>query len=102
MTFKQPFDPKYGSNQVLTAGAAALVATIDKANKQVRIVNSGANGAHIRCYSSQASPVPVASTADFFIPAGMASVITKDGTHDQLSYISALGTTLHVITGEGV
>ncbi len=52
MTAKQPFMPKYGSNQVLTAGAASASATIDQSNNQVRVVNTGANKAYFRTYNS--------------------------------------------------
>ncbi len=100
MSAKQPFSPHYGSNQVLTAGAAALIADIDASNMQVRIVNTGSNIAYIRMYSSRAAAA-VASTVDFAIPAGMSSVITKSLEQDRISYISALGTTLQLMTGEG-
>jgi hypothetical protein len=100
MSAQQPFSPHYGSNQVLTAGAAALSADIDATNAQVRIVNTGANIAYVRTYSSRAAAA-VASTADLPIAAGAAKVFTKSLEHDKLSYISAAGTTLQMITGEG-
>ena len=100
MSAIQPFCPHYGSNQILTAGAAALIADIDASNGQVRFVNTGANIAYVRTYSSRAAAA-VASTADFPIAAGMSSVITKSLEHDKLSYISAAGTTLQMMTGEG-
>ncbi|MES3022745.1 MAG: hypothetical protein V4857_14290 [Pseudomonadota bacterium] len=101
MTFKQPFMPKYGSNQVLTAGAAALIASIDAENKQLRVVNTGAGKGYFRTYDSTALPAPVATVADCPVPAGMATTVTKPSNHDRLSYISAAGTTLEVMTGEG-
>jgi len=101
MTIKQPFFPSYGSNQVVSPAAAAAAITIDKDAKQVRIINTGANIAYVQTYSSTESPAPVATTADFPIPAGGASTITKSMYHDRLSHISAAGTTLQIMTGEG-
>ena len=96
-----PFCPHRGTNQVLTATAASQVASVTRGNRQVRIVNTGANSANVVCYSSLESPVPVASAAEHCVPAGMASIITKDITHDRIAYISATGTTLQVSTGNG-
>lgn len=92
--------PKYGSNQVLTAGAAALIAAIDKDNKQVQIVNTGSNKGYVRTYDSTGT-VPIATVADCPVASGARVVLTKPGNHDSLSYISASGTTLEVMTGEG-
>lgn len=103
MTAKQPFSPHYGSNQVLTAGAASASVGIDRDNKQVRVVNTGANIGYFRTYDSTdtATGAGTASTADVPVPAGMATTITKGMRHDRLAYISAAGTTLEVMTGEG-
>ena len=97
----QPFFPSYGSNQVIAPAAASAAITINKENKQVRIVNTGANIMYVQTYSSLESPAPVATTADFPIAAGMAATITKSMDHDRLCYISATGTTANVMTGEG-
>lgn len=97
----QPFMPKYNSNQVVTPGAASAAITIDKDNRQVRIVNTGANIAYIQTYSSADNATHTATTADFAIPAGMAATITKDTSHDRLAHISAAGTTLQIMTGDG-
>jgi len=100
MSAKQPFSPHYGTSQTLTAGAAALTANIDPFDKNVRIVNTGANIAYIRI-SSSSGTVVAATTADHAIPASSTSTVTKADGQDRLSYISAAGATLIVSTGEG-
>lgn len=99
---KQPFNPAYGSNQILSVGATSDAATIDagRYSKQVRIVNIGVNIAHVRLYNA-ADGAQEATEADFPVPGGMSSTITKDQRHDTLAHISADGTTLHVMLGEG-
>jgi hypothetical protein len=99
MSALQPFSPHYGTNQVLTAAAAAATANIDPVDKEVRIINNGANIAYIRI--SRNDNVVAATTADLPILNGMSTTITKADGQDRLSYISALGTTLQVMTGEG-
>ncbi len=104
MTARQPFMPTYGSNQILTAGAASLTAAIPPGNKQVRIVNTGANKAYFRTFNSL-DGAQSATSADCPIAAGMATTVTKpDGgrdAHNAFAYISATGTTLEMMTGEG-
>jgi hypothetical protein len=100
MTIKQPFAPHYGSNQVLAAGATATAASISHQAKQMRVVNTGANKAYFRTYDSGNTPVPVASVADYCVPPGLAATVSKIG-HNAISIISATGTTLEVMTGEG-
>lgn len=98
MSAFQPFNPKYGSGQNVTAAAASASITIPPGTKQVRIVNTGAtNAAQIRI---GASPV-TATAADFHIPPGAIEVVTRFEDHDTLAYISASGTTLNISMGEG-
>lgn len=100
MTVKQPFFPHYGTNQVLAAAAAAAPAALPHGGKQLRVVNTGAAKAYFRTYNSLTTPAPVASIADYCIPAGLGCVVSKIG-HDMISVISATGTTLEVMVGEG-
>ena len=95
----QPFFPHYGTNQVLTAGAASAPYSLDKQDKQVRVTNTGANKAYFRTYDSGAG-TPAASSADYCVPAGGVATVSKQG-HNAIAVISATGTTLEVITGEG-
>lgn len=97
----QPFFPKYNSNQVVSAAAASAEITIDGDNRQVRIVNTGANIAYVQTYSSRDNATHAATVADFPIPGGMAATISKDTSHDRLAHISAAGTTLQIMTGDG-
>lgn len=98
---KQPFFPNYGTNQVVTPAAASAAIDINKTSRQVRIVNTGANIAYVQTYNSLDNATHVATTADFPIAAGMAATISKDTSHDKLCHISAAGTTLQIMTGEG-
>lgn len=100
MTAKRPFMPHYGTNQVLTAGAASLSAAIDPNDEQVRITNTGANKAYVRTYNS-ANGTQSATVADFQVASGQTSTLTKGVNHNAIAYISAAGTGLEVITGEG-
>lgn len=98
---KQPFFPAYGTNQVVSPAAASANITINKDNRQVRIVNTGANIAYVQTFSSQDQAGTTATTADFAVPAGAMCTISKDTDHDQLAHISASGTTLNIMTGDG-
>lgn len=97
MTIKAPVQPGYGSGQVLTPGAAAATATLRTGSKQLILTNLGTNVCYVRVGQSVAN----ASTADYPVPAGAQVVISKAMDDNQLSHISATGTTLHVMTGEG-
>lgn len=100
MSVLSPFNPQYGSNQVLTPSASSATVAINKACKQVRILNTGANIAYVRVYDNSAG-TQAATTADCPIAAGMSTTLTKDEAHNALAHISAAGTTLQVMTGEG-
>ena len=96
---QQAFRPRRGSNQVATPGAASAALTISALDDQCRVVNAGANVVHVVTYR-QADGAVAATTAEYAVAAGMASIITK-GEHDRIAHISALGTTIHVSTGNG-
>ena len=95
-----PFSPDYGCNVVLTAAALSANTPIKAQSSQLRIVNNGANIAYVRPYASADGTVD-ATTADLAVAAGQSTTVTKSQAHDRLSYISALGTTLQVMTGQG-
>lgn len=95
------FVPKYGSGIAVSPGASSAASVIDGDNWQVRIVNTGSNIAFVRTYSSKTSPEPVATAADYAIPPGMASIVSKAWGHDKIAYLSPAGTTLQIMTGEG-
>jgi hypothetical protein len=99
MTVKQPFNPRYGATQPVTAGAASANVTIDAqcTSKQLRICNTGTGLAYIRVGAG----AQVATAADYPVPPNNITIITKDQQHDSLAYISAAGTTLLITPGEG-
>ncbi|MGE5622493.1 MAG: hypothetical protein ACM3WS_04995 [Bacillota bacterium] len=97
MTVRSPFKPHYGSNQVVTPGAASASITISKDDKSLRVVNTGANIGYFRTGTGSVT----ASAADVPVPAGGSIVIEKPQEHDKLAHISASGTTFQVMTGEG-
>ena len=95
----QPFFPHYGSNQILAAGVASGSSSISHQAKQLRVVNTGANIGYFRTYNSADGP-QAATTADYPVPAGMGAIVSKQG-HNAIAIISAAGTTLQVMAGEG-
>lgn len=100
-TTMQPFCPHYGTGQTVSPGAASAAINLTANDPCVRIINTGTNIAYIRTYSSLDNAINVATTADLPIPAGMSTTITKGIQHDRLAHISAAGTTLSIITGDG-
>ena len=101
MSALQPFNPRWGSNQLLTANGTSANATLSGYTKQIHIENTGTtNPVYVRCYL-YANGVTDATTADFRISPGIIEVITKTQDFDRMSYISASGTTLEIIEGEG-
>lgn len=102
MSIKQPFSPHYGANQVITAAAASATVVIDplRTSKQLRIMNGGTGLVYVRVFDSRNGHAD-ATTSDFPVDAGMSSTITKQQEYDSISYISADGTVINVIPGNG-
>ena len=97
MNLLEPLIPNYGSGVTLTAGAASLTTPIHEDAKSIVITNLGSNVAYIRIGNSSS----VATTADFPVLPFSQVTITKVLGHNTLAYISAAGTDLHVMNGEG-
>lgn len=98
MTVRAAFNPRRGANQVVTPGAASASIAIDAQAKAVRLVNSGAaNICHVRIGAG----AQTATTADLPVLPGESIIVSKGDGENTLAYISAVGTTLHVQTGEG-
>lgn len=93
----QPFNPKYTSGQTVAPAAASASITVGKGEKNVRLVNDGA----ANCYVRLGIAGVVATAADYLLRPGADKVITKEQDHDTLAHISATGTTLNVMVGEG-
>jgi len=94
----QPFAPHYGVGQVVTPAAAAADAAPLNADDQVVVVtNLGTNIAYVRIAASGPATV-----ADYPVPPNGGQVPLKKGIGEtRLSHISAAGSTLHIITGNG-
>ena len=99
MSIRAPFEPRRGTNQVVSPAAASASVTVDPVAKSIRFVNSGAAICHVRV-GTAVSGVP-ATTADMPILAGTSIIVQKGDGENTVAYISAAGTTLHIQTGEG-
>jgi hypothetical protein len=92
-----PFFPQYGTGALVTPGAASASSTVQKGTKNVILTNGGLNVCYVKLGQSGIS----ASTADFPVLAGTQVALSKDQDFDTIAYISAAGTTLHIMNGEG-
>jgi len=103
--FDHPFAPHFGSNQVITPAASSAAVNINADDKQVLVINTGANIGYFRTFSlleaADKAAAGVATTADVPLPAGQSRIITKGVGHNRMATISAAGTTFQVMTGEG-
>ncbi len=101
MAVMQPFNPRWGSNKLLTANSSSQEQSIGGFCKSIHIENTGTtNPVYIRTGSSRNGTI-TATTADFRVSPGKIEVLTKPEDDDIIAYISAAGTTLEVIEGEG-
>lgn len=99
MAIKYAFNPAYGSGQNLTATASSQSVTLPAGTKSIRITNTGAtNSAYVRIGKG----AQTATTADLLVMQNTIEVFTKDMDDTTLAYISASGTTLNFILGEGM
>lgn len=93
----RPFNPAYGSGQVVTpAAGAAAVTNLSNGCQNVVVTNLGANVCYVRI-----ADAGDASAADYVVPAGAQISLTKAAEQSRLSYVSASGTSLHIICGNG-
>ena len=97
MSALQPICPAYTQGQTVSAAASAASTTIDIHARNVTITNLGAQVAYVRVGPTGV----VATAADFPILSGAQLTLTKPDGHGTVSYISASGTSLHIIPGEG-
>jgi hypothetical protein len=98
MAVRYAFNPAYGSGQNLTANATSQSVTIPAGTKSIRIVNTGSNPAQVRIGKG----TQTATTADLHIMPNTIEIFTKDQDDTTVAYISALGTTLNIMLGEGM
>lgn len=92
-----PFAPRFGAGVVVTPSSSSASSTVGLGNKCIAFTNTGAN----ICYVRVGIGAQTATTADFPIPAGQQRIIYKGEDANTVAYISASGTTLQIIPGEG-
>lgn len=97
MSVLAPINPAYTQGQIVAAAAVAASVSVNKAAKQLAVTNLGLNVAYVRTGTGTIA----ATTADMPILPGTQVTLTKGDNQETFSYISAAGTTLHVIPGEG-
>lgn len=93
-----PFSPSYGNGTIVSPGAASANAAIPVKSQTLCLTNLGANVCYIRL-SEDASAT--ATTADYPLPGGAQVTITKPYDYNRIAHISASGTSLHILPGEG-
>jgi hypothetical protein len=97
MTIRAPFQPARGTNQVVSPASTSASVNIDPISKTVRLVNVGLNICHVRIGEGPQT----ATIADLPLPPGTSIFIQKGQGEGTVAHVSALGTTLHIQTGEG-
>jgi len=97
MSVLAPFNPAYTQGQTVNPAAVAASIAVNASAKQLTITNLGNNVAYIRTGTGTIA----ATTADMPTLPGTQVSLTKGGGQAVLSHISAAGTTLHIIPGEG-
>lgn len=98
MASKYAFNPAYTQGVSVSPAAVAASSTIGRGSKSLCFTNTGVNVCYVRVGTSGVA----ATTADYAVLGGTQTVVTKDQDRDTVSYISPLGTTLHIIPGEGL
>lgn len=93
----QTFNPAYTKGVTVSPAAASARTLIGGGQGVVCLTNTGSNICYVRTGDSGV----VATATDYPVLAGAQVTITKTIDHNYIAYISASGTTLHVIPGEG-
>ena len=97
MSIFAPFNPAYTSGQTKTSAALAASFSVAAGTNQVCITNTGSYIAYVRIGVGSFA----ATTEDYPVPSGAQVVLTKAQDDTVVSHISASGTTLHFICGNG-
>jgi hypothetical protein len=101
MTIQSNFRPQYGSGQTASPAVGSATITIGKGCRTLRIKNTGATNVMQFRTGIAADGTVAATAADMQLSPGEVVYIEKDSRHDTLAFISASGTTMHAIAGEG-
>ena len=99
MAALETFNPAYTQGITVAPGAVAASSTIGLNSKSLCLTNLGTVIVYVRTYKSS-DGVKAATTADYPVPFAQVT-ITKPEDHDAISYIGAVGGSLHIIPGEG-
>lgn len=97
MAYVDPFAPSFGTNLVVTPAVTSASSEVSPHDACVRLVNSGVNICYVRLGETAAT----ATTADLPVLPGTSVIIRKAFAYKRIAYISALGTTLNIQTGDG-
>ena len=97
MAVLETFAPHYGAGIIVAPAAGSAASAIGLSSKTICLSNLGANVCYVRTGLSTA----VATTADFPVLPGFQVTISKPQDDTHVAYISAAGTSLHIIDGEG-
>jgi hypothetical protein len=98
MAIKTVFNPAWGSGITVSPTSSSASAEIGGGNKTVVFTNTGTNVCYVRCGDSSVT----ATTADYPVVVGQQVAIGKFQDYTHVAYISAGGTDLHIIAGEGL
>lgn len=101
MTIRAPFKPHYGTNIVVTPAVASASSVLGKGDKSLRVENTGATNIGYFRTGNSADGAVTATTADVPVSPGKIQIIEKPEDHDTVAYISAVGTTFQIMSGEG-
>jgi hypothetical protein len=94
------FTAAWGNGQTVSPASSSASASIPgNRNRSVLVTNLGDNICYARVTTNASDS---ASTADMPILSGNSFVIGKPETGAYIHYISADGTSLHVIPGDGI
>lgn len=98
MAIDTTFNPAYGRGVVVSPAATTASSELGRGSKSLVVTNLGA----AVCYVRSGDSTVTASTADYPVLSGQQVSLGKfqDDTH--VAYISADGTSLHIIAGEGM
>lgn len=95
-----PFSPSFGSGQTLAVTTGNQTTNVP-GGRMLRMVNLGTASVYVRLYDNRVTPTPVATVADYLIPAGVISTITRDVSHNTIAYLGAAAGSLNVMGGHG-
>ena len=100
MAALETFNPAYTQGITVAPGAVAASSTIGLGSKSLCLTNLGTISVYVRTYKAS-DGAKSATAADYPVLPLTQVTITKAEDHDTLTYIGAVGASLHAIPGEG-